>query len=154
MPPRSALKMPWPETGSKHEAASPTHNSGSVVSRAIWREPAARNIGDPAGRVAMAYCFTALAPYVELDAGSPATGSITFLDTYSATTATLATTPPAFTSSTTNATFTVANLGTFTVTANGKTFKALVRIDTPQEALYYANGGILQYVLRQLLGKA
>jgi aconitate hydratase len=36
----------------------------------------------------------------------------------------------------------------------GKTtqFKAAVRIDTPQEALYYANGGILQYVLRQLLG--
>ena len=38
-------------------------------------------------------------------------------------------------------------------TANGKTteFNALVRIDTPQEAQYYANGGILQYVLRQLL---
>jgi aconitate hydratase len=39
----------------------------------------------------------------------------------------------------------------------GKTteFQAVVRIDTPQEALYYANGGILQYVLRQLLaGKA
>jgi aconitate hydratase len=38
-------------------------------------------------------------------------------------------------------------------TAHGKTteFNALVRIDTPQEALYYANGGILQYVLRQLL---
>jgi aconitate hydratase len=37
--------------------------------------------------------------------------------------------------------------------ASGKTteFSALVRIDTPQEALYYANGGILQYVLRQLL---
>jgi len=35
----------------------------------------------------------------------------------------------------------------------GKTaeFKAIVRIDTPQEALYYANGGILQYVLRQLI---
>jgi aconitate hydratase len=34
-------------------------------------------------------------------------------------------------------------------------FRAIVRIDTPQEALYYANGGILQYVLRQLLaGKA
>ena len=35
----------------------------------------------------------------------------------------------------------------------GKTseFQAVVRIDTPQEALYYANGGILQYVLRQLL---
>jgi aconitate hydratase len=32
-----------------------------------------------------------------------------------------------------------------------KEFKAAVRIDTPQEALYYANGGILQYVLRQLL---
>ena len=30
-------------------------------------------------------------------------------------------------------------------------FDVLVRIDTPQEALYYANGGILQYVLRQLL---
>jgi aconitate hydratase len=38
-------------------------------------------------------------------------------------------------------------------TANGRTteFSALVRIDTPQEALYYANGGILQFVLRQLL---
>jgi aconitate hydratase len=37
--------------------------------------------------------------------------------------------------------------------ANAKTteFKALVRIDTPQEAQYYANGGILQFVLRQLL---
>jgi len=37
--------------------------------------------------------------------------------------------------------------------ANGKTmeFNALVRIDTPQEAQYYANGGILQFVLRQLL---
>jgi aconitate hydratase len=35
----------------------------------------------------------------------------------------------------------------------GKTdeFQAIVRIDTPQEALYFANGGILQYVLRQLL---
>ena len=29
-------------------------------------------------------------------------------------------------------------------------FKALVRIDTPDEAEYYRNGGILQYVLRQL----
>jgi aconitate hydratase len=38
-------------------------------------------------------------------------------------------------------------------TANGKMteFSAVVRIDTPQEAQYYANGGILQYVLRQLL---
>ena len=39
-----------------------------------------------------------------------------------------------------------------TVRAKGGTeFKAIVRIDTPQEALYYANGGILHYVLRQLL---
>jgi aconitate hydratase len=30
-------------------------------------------------------------------------------------------------------------------------FSVVVRIDTPQEALYYANGGILQFVLRQLL---
>jgi aconitate hydratase len=40
-----------------------------------------------------------------------------------------------------------------TVKAGDKSFKALVRIDTPQEALYYANGGILQYVLRGLVGK-
>jgi len=38
-------------------------------------------------------------------------------------------------------------------TANGKNteFETVVRIDTPQEAQYYANGGILQFVLRQLL---
>jgi aconitate hydratase len=30
-------------------------------------------------------------------------------------------------------------------------FQTIVRIDTPQEALYYSNGGILQYVLRQLM---
>jgi aconitate hydratase len=30
-------------------------------------------------------------------------------------------------------------------------FHAIVRIDTPQEILYYEHGGILQYVLRQLL---
>jgi aconitate hydratase len=34
-----------------------------------------------------------------------------------------------------------------------KKFKATVRIDTPQEILYYENGGILQYVLRQLAAK-
>ena len=36
---------------------------------------------------------------------------------------------------------------------NGQTtkFRVVVRVDTPQEALYYANGGILQFVLRQLL---
>ena len=37
------------------------------------------------------------------------------------------------------------------VRAGNTEFNALVRIDTPQEALYYANGGILQYVLRGLL---
>ena len=31
-------------------------------------------------------------------------------------------------------------------------FPAVVRLDTPQEVLYYRHGGILQYVLRQLLG--
>jgi aconitate hydratase len=38
----------------------------------------------------------------------------------------------------------------------GKTieFTVSVRIDTPQEILYYQNGGILQYVLRQLAGKS
>ncbi len=35
-----------------------------------------------------------------------------------------------------------------------KEFSAMVRIDTPQEILYYQHGGILQYVLRQLAGKA
>ena len=30
-------------------------------------------------------------------------------------------------------------------------FDTIVRIDTPQEILYYQHGGILQYVLRQLL---
>jgi aconitate hydratase len=34
-----------------------------------------------------------------------------------------------------------------------KSFKAKVRIDTPQEILYYQHGGILQYVLRQLLAQ-
>lgn len=42
------------------------------------------------------------------------------------------------------------------VSADGKpdiVFDALVRIDTPGEADYYTNGGILQYVLRLLLKK-
>jgi aconitate hydratase len=34
-----------------------------------------------------------------------------------------------------------------------KSFKARARIDTPQEILYYQHGGILQFVLRQLLAK-
>src|SRR5947209_16708366 len=40
--------------------------------------------------------------------------------------------------------------------ADGKfvTFQAISRIDTPQELQYYQHGGILQYVLRQLLATA
>ena len=37
------------------------------------------------------------------------------------------------------------------VTAGEKSFSAKVRIDTPGEADYYRHGGIMQYVLRQLL---
>jgi aconitate hydratase len=36
---------------------------------------------------------------------------------------------------------------------SGVVFNATLRIDTPQEVLYYQNGGILNYVVRQLLGK-
>jgi aconitate hydratase len=38
-----------------------------------------------------------------------------------------------------------------TMGGKSKDFEAILRIDTPQEAQYYAHGGILQYVLRQLL---
>jgi aconitate hydratase len=38
-----------------------------------------------------------------------------------------------------------------TVRADGREFRAIVRIDTPGEAEYYRNGGIMQYVLRSLL---
>jgi len=45
---------------------------------------------------------------------------------------------------------------TLTVTAKSasetKTFKVLTRIDTPEELSYYKHGGILPYVLRQLVG--
>ena len=34
---------------------------------------------------------------------------------------------------------------------NGSSFTAIARIDTPEEVLYYKHGGILPYVLRQLL---
>jgi aconitate hydratase len=37
-----------------------------------------------------------------------------------------------------------------TITADNKTFTAVVRIDTPGEADYYRHGGIMQYVLRSL----
>ncbi len=39
-----------------------------------------------------------------------------------------------------------------TVKADGQEFTVRVRIDTPQEQRYYRHGGILQYVLRELLG--
>jgi aconitate hydratase len=41
---------------------------------------------------------------------------------------------------------------TLTVKADAKEFEVTVRIDTPQEQRYYRHGGILQFVLRQLLG--
>jgi aconitate hydratase len=37
-----------------------------------------------------------------------------------------------------------------TVSASGKVFEVLLRVDTPVEAEYYRHGGILPYVLRQL----
>jgi aconitate hydratase len=37
------------------------------------------------------------------------------------------------------------------VSAGDVEFDALLRIDTPGEASYYRNGGIMQYVLRSLL---
>ncbi len=51
-----------------------------------------------------------------------------------------------------------ASVRTLEVTATAvdgakKTFRARVRIDTPQEIEYYEHGGILQYVLRQLAAK-
>jgi aconitate hydratase len=42
---------------------------------------------------------------------------------------------------------------TVKVAAGGVDFDAVVRIDTPGEADYYRNGGIMQYVLRSLLQK-
>jgi aconitate hydratase len=40
---------------------------------------------------------------------------------------------------------------TLTVKADDKEFEVTVRIDTPKEQVYYRHGGILQFVLRQLL---
>jgi aconitate hydratase len=42
---------------------------------------------------------------------------------------------------------------TLTVHADDRQFDVTVRIDTPKEQIYYRHGGILQYVLRQLLGR-
>ena len=38
-----------------------------------------------------------------------------------------------------------------TVRADGKEFRARVRLDTPREREYFQHGGILRYVLRRLL---
>jgi aconitate hydratase len=39
------------------------------------------------------------------------------------------------------------------VAADGRTFEAIARVDTPVEAEYYRNGGILPYVLKQLASR-
>jgi aconitate hydratase len=46
-----------------------------------------------------------------------------------------------------------ASKGRVTVRAGDKQFQAIVRVDTPQEAEYFRNGGILPYVLRELAGQ-
>ncbi len=57
-------------------------------------------------------------------------------------------------------TFTIAGISgdtvprEVTVKADDKEFTVTVRIDTPKEQRYYRNGGILQYVLRELLAAA
>ncbi|MEJ7745094.1 MAG: hypothetical protein WKF73_22725 [Nocardioidaceae bacterium] len=42
---------------------------------------------------------------------------------------------------------------TVKVNAGDVEFDAVLRIDTPSEANYYRNGGIMQYVLRNLLNR-
>jgi aconitate hydratase len=39
-----------------------------------------------------------------------------------------------------------------TVRADDTEFRAVLRIDTPGEAEYFRHGGIMQYVLRSLIG--
>ncbi len=43
-----------------------------------------------------------------------------------------------------------ATVRAFGVDGNETKFDVAIRIDTPQEAEYYRNGGILPYVLRQI----
>ena len=43
------------------------------------------------------------------------------------------------------------NASEVTVRADGKEFRARVRLDTPRERDYFRHGGILRYVLRRLL---
>jgi aconitate hydratase len=55
-------------------------------------------------------------------------------------------------------TFTIAGLAgetvprELTVRADEQEFTVIARIDTPKEQRYFRHGGILQFVLRQLLG--
>jgi aconitate hydratase len=44
-----------------------------------------------------------------------------------------------------------AGPATVTVSADGRSFRATVRLDTAREAEYYRHGGIMRYVLRGLL---
>ena len=39
-----------------------------------------------------------------------------------------------------------------TVRADGREFRAIVRLDTPREREYFRHGGILPFVARRLLG--
>ena len=65
------MKIPCPDTGSKHEAASPTHSSGSAVSRVMRREPAGRSIGGPSGsRAATARARARVAPSARMKPSS------------------------------------------------------------------------------------
>ncbi len=46
-----------------------------------------------------------------------------------------------------------ADKGRVSVRAGDKKFQAIVRVDTPQEVEYFRNGGILPYVLRELVAQ-
>jgi aconitate hydratase len=40
------------------------------------------------------------------------------------------------------------------VSADGREFRVRLRIDTPKEQAYYRHGGILPYVLRQMMARS
>ena len=44
-----------------------------------------------------------------------------------------------------------ASSGNTTGTQRAKKFTAIARVDTPEEVSYYQHGGILTYVLRQMI---
>jgi aconitate hydratase len=43
------------------------------------------------------------------------------------------------------------NVATMSDDGNAKQFTVVARVDTPEEVAYYQNGGILTYVLRQMI---